>query len=110
MDGCETQYNLYTKNCTGDVAVIHCTNKKQGGIQCNDCMQYWTANNSALTKLQRSTTNTSFIPSSVLSSQGVREMFEGNRNGDVILVQVQHYINYYEAASKLPLLNTSYTK
>eukprot|EP00957_Ditylum_brightwellii_P011395 861509-Ditylum_brightwellii.AAC.1 len=40
----------------------------------------------------------------------VREKFEGNRNGNVTLVQVQHNINYYEAASNLPLLNTTYAK
>eukprot|EP00957_Ditylum_brightwellii_P147084 11199176-Ditylum_brightwellii.AAC.1 len=53
MDGCETQYNLYTTNCTGEVAVIYCANKKQGGIQFKDCMQYWTANSSALTKMTK---------------------------------------------------------
>eukprot|EP00957_Ditylum_brightwellii_P019064 1435063-Ditylum_brightwellii.AAC.1 len=53
MDGCEIQYNLYTKHCTGEVAVIHCTNKKQGDIQCNECMQDWTANSSALTKMTK---------------------------------------------------------
>eukprot|EP00957_Ditylum_brightwellii_P116737 8904025-Ditylum_brightwellii.AAC.1 len=42
--------------------------------------------------------------------KGVREMFECNRNGFVILVQVQHHINYYDAALKLPLLNTTYAK
>jgi hypothetical protein len=120
IDGSDFNLNLFVKSCIGEV--VHLVGIKQGGTRCTACMKYWTLNSSRVKKMTKQR-NTGIIHAQqcIMKPELTNEDYLGlvnftrterkyfNTEGNVLMDQVHHRINYYKEARKIAVLTKTHT-